>query len=111
MARFGGDEFALLVTGLAPDAARAADEARALAEQLRVVLAEPYRLEGPDGPIVHCCTASIGVALFGPGIAADIDPVERADRAMYAAKQHGRNQVGIDPGALANSRTHDTPLA
>lgn len=111
VARFGGDEFVLLVTGLAPDAERAAAEACALAEQLRVVLAEPYRLGGPGGAIVHCCTASIGVALFGPGIAADVDPVERADRAMYAAKQCGRNRVGIDSASLPESSTRDPPAA
>jgi diguanylate cyclase (GGDEF)-like protein/PAS domain S-box-containing protein len=109
VARFGGDEFVLLVIGLAPEPARATDEARALAESLRAVLAEPYRLDGgPAGPIEHHCTASIGVALFGPGIAADSDPIERADQAMYAAKQQGRNRVGVAVDELLSPRGTDT---
>lgn len=44
-------------------------------------------------PITHHCSASIGLALSKPG---EIDAqalIDRADQAMYRAKEHGRNQV------------------
>ena len=64
------------------------------AGRYEALLAQPHRLalQHLAEAVEHCCTASIGVALFGP---ADEDPVavlQRADRAMYRAKDrsHGR---------------------
>jgi diguanylate cyclase (GGDEF)-like protein len=86
LARTGGEE--LVVLGMVGDP----DEARRLAERLRVAIA---RTRTPDG---HAVTASIGVALTRP-VDAD-DPadalwklVDRADAAMYEAKQQGRDRV------------------
>jgi diguanylate cyclase (GGDEF)-like protein len=86
LARTGGEE--LVVLGMVSDP----DEARRLAERLRVAIA---RTRTPDG---HAVTASIGVALTRP-VDAD-DPadalwklVDRADAAMYEAKQQGRDRV------------------
>jgi diguanylate cyclase (GGDEF)-like protein len=83
LGRYGGEEFALLVTG-APDG-------RSLAESVRAaVAAEPVATRG--GAAVGV-TISIGVArLHGPG-----DTLEsllgRADAALYEAKQTGRDRV------------------
>ena len=87
-ARFGGEEFVVL----APNASLA--EARSLAERIReIVAAHPLQL----GTITIRNTVSVGVAEFNeePMLGANIleDMIEKADRALYRAKQCGRNRV------------------
>jgi diguanylate cyclase (GGDEF)-like protein len=88
LARHGGEEFA----ALAIQADRAT--ARTLAERMRAgIEAVPIELSG--GQVVHV-TASFGVACFEGG-ATDIEALFRAaDRALYSAKEGGRNRVVID---------------
>ncbi len=78
VARLGGDEFAVLLP-----AVRSAGAAREVATRLRAALAEPIRLEGMSFEI----EASVGIALYPD----DADSVEvllqRADVAMYLAKE------------------------
>ena len=94
VARLGGDEFVVMLSPLPAEPQPADEQAQAVACKLQALLAQPHRLALQDlaEAVEHCCTASIGVALFGP---ADEDPVavlQRADRAMYRAKDrcHGR---------------------
>lgn len=84
--RFGGEEFVLLL----PDTQLA--EGAALAEVLRRLLAE--QLTSPVGPV----TASFGCAQLQTG-EAPVDWLARCDRAMYLAKQQGRNRVEVDSPA------------
>jgi diguanylate cyclase (GGDEF)-like protein len=86
LARTGGEE--LVVLGLVGDP----DEARRLAERLRLAVARTRTLDG------HGVTASIGVALTRPVDGEDAPDalwrlVDRADLAMYEAKQQGRDRV------------------
>lgn len=83
VARSGGEEFVMLMPG-APLAA-----AVATAERLRQKLA---RLDNDDG-LPAPVTLSAGVACY-PEHGATLDEViQRADRALYYAKNHGRNAV------------------
>lgn len=99
IARVGGEEFMIVM----PDTDRAA--AGATADRLcRQINAAPFRVPGPGGPIP--VTISIGVAVSpGPDMPVG-DPdqslsrlISRADRALYAAKDAGRNQVTLDRAA------------
>jgi len=83
-ARMGGEEFAVLLpqTG--------ADQALLAAERLRAAL-EQAALRCGDGGFVRY-TISVGVATLGPGESI-AGLLERADAALYAAKQGGRNRV------------------
>jgi diguanylate cyclase (GGDEF)-like protein len=84
LARYGGDELAVIVKGLT------ADRAMIVGERLReVISSEPFEHNGQTVSI----TVSIGVALF-PTHGRTIDAlVGEADRAMYSAKISGRNRV------------------
>lgn len=82
VARFGGDEFLILVENLRNPA-----DASRVAEKVLNNLASPFELEGRQVSL----TASIGVSLF-PQDGTDIATLIRhADAAMYAVKDHGRN--------------------
>jgi diguanylate cyclase (GGDEF)-like protein/PAS domain S-box-containing protein len=92
VARFGGDEFAVLLIGLAGP-----DEAGALAERIVKLLSEPYDIDGQQVVI----GASAGIALAP----ADGETAEQllgnADMALYRAKEDGRRtfcyfQHGMD---------------
>ncbi|WP_202634795.1 sensor domain-containing diguanylate cyclase [Rugosibacter aromaticivorans] len=98
VARFGGDEFVVMLDGLGADRNESINEAEIVAEKIRRALAEPFMLSthkegrGEVG-IEHRCSTSIGVALFiGDGVSCD-DLLKRADMAMYRAKDKGRNRV------------------
>jgi diguanylate cyclase (GGDEF)-like protein len=88
-ARWGGEEFALLLPGTTGAAALAV-----LARTSQGVRSLEVALEG--GAHVSC-TVSVGVATLQPGEAFDT-LVSRADRAMYAAKLAGKDRVVLDEG-------------
>ncbi|UNU31900.1 diguanylate cyclase [Aeromonas hydrophila] len=82
--RNGGEEFLVLL----PDTCL--DEAVEVAERIRHRVAQ-LRIDGmPEGQPVH---VSIGCAQYSPLDESFGDLVQRADEAMYRAKQAGRNQV------------------
>ena len=100
VARFGGDEFVIVLSLLAPNKDESEAQAIAVAEKIRQSLAQPYALTitAPDRSTVnltHSCTASIGVALFFGRNASQDEILKRADAAMYKAKQAGRDCVRI----------------
>ncbi|MCK9382656.1 MAG: PAS domain S-box protein [Sulfuritalea sp.] len=98
VARFGGDEFVVMLIDLSADQAESAAHAAIVAEKIHGTLSAPYvmatRQEGrADITVEHRCTASIGVTLFIHHEANQDDILKRADRAMYRAKEAGRNSV------------------
>jgi diguanylate cyclase (GGDEF)-like protein/PAS domain S-box-containing protein len=100
VARFGGDEFVVLLGHLQADPQASTEQAMAVAQKLRLALSEPYVLNAaPDNAaprmVEHSCTASIGVVLFDGTRDEAEDLLKRADTAMYQAKQAGRNTVHL----------------
>jgi diguanylate cyclase (GGDEF)-like protein len=98
VARFGGDEFVVVLTELNSDKAKSRDEAMIVAEKIRISLSEIYFLKPEQGNsfkncIEHTCSSSIGVTLFNGYEGSQEAIFKRADSAMYWAKEEGRNTV------------------
>jgi diguanylate cyclase (GGDEF)-like protein/PAS domain S-box-containing protein len=91
VARFGGDEFVVLLGGV-----QQRRDAEDVAHKLLEVLARPVEL---DARWVHV-TPSIGIALFPTQAQSPGELIKNADQAMYQAKAHGR----------ATYRFYDRPL-
>ena len=95
-ARFGGEEFVVLLSGT--DGAGAVE----LAERIRIEVAAPSVSSGSDH---FGMTVSIGVASFEQADDSWSEALARADAAMYRAKALGRNRVALaDPHPPGKSR-------
>ena len=88
VARFGGDEFVVLLADLGTHKAKAAAlQAEVIGEKILAAFAETFRLDQYEYP----CTPSVGVTLVSPDDRNIDDLLKRADLAMYDAKTAGRN--------------------
>ncbi|MET0236391.1 MAG: sensor domain-containing diguanylate cyclase [Kibdelosporangium sp.] len=97
-ARFGGDEFAVLLYGVST----IADAAR-VAERILRTLGEPMPIAGRQVRV----NASIGIAMSTPGMPDPADLMRRADVAMYQAKRNGRGRLEIFTDEMLLSFPHD----
>jgi diguanylate cyclase (GGDEF)-like protein/PAS domain S-box-containing protein len=85
-ARFGGDEFTILLEGL-----HRPDEALAVAERIAQHLAEPI----PVGDRDLTTSVSVGIGMLVEDTASAEDLVRQADIAMYRAKQDGKARARL----------------
>lgn len=86
--RTGGEEFAILLPETAgPAGAALAERCRKAIEGLRVDIGAPEPIS---------VTASFGVSSFAPGLDALDGWIARTDKALYDAKEGGRNRVALD---------------
>jgi diguanylate cyclase (GGDEF)-like protein/PAS domain S-box-containing protein len=96
VARYGGDEFVVLATGV-----HTHDDAAAVAEALLASLERPYVVSGAELEL----SASIGVSVFPIDARDGTTLLRQADAAMYRAKNTGKHRVAfhgaIDPGPSA----------
>ncbi|WP_419191512.1 diguanylate cyclase [Engelhardtia mirabilis] len=89
LARFGGEEFAVVLPGI---------DAAALEERAAAVCAAVVsrQIPHPDSPVGPHVTVSVGAAWIPPGGSVRArEALERADRALYAAKVAGRNRIEL----------------
>jgi diguanylate cyclase (GGDEF)-like protein len=101
LARWGGEEFLIVVSPTSPD------DVRAVAQSLLEHIAA---LDVQHDGVKLSCTASLGVALLTSQDATLDALLARADRALYEAKAGGRNRVVVDgapaaPTAMRQART------
>lgn len=91
VARFGGDEFVVLLSALGSEEENAASLAERVGEKILSVLNESYEL----GEAPYYSTASIGITLFnGDELSVD-ELMKQADLAMYKSKEAGRNRLSF----------------
>jgi diguanylate cyclase (GGDEF)-like protein len=91
VARFGGDEFAILLLRPARGRGEAYESARLAAERVLTAIREPLALPSCEAVTVQLA-ASAGVAVGEAGDRPE-DVIRNADLAMYAAKHHGKDRV------------------
>lgn len=105
VARFGGDEFVVLLESVSQEQADAIRKVSLVAEKVRQSLSEAYALKDHQ----HHCSPSIGVSMFSGN---DVKPealLEQADMAMYQVKGSGRNGVSFfDPVMQENLTMRET---
>jgi diguanylate cyclase (GGDEF)-like protein len=82
VARFGGDEFAVLTGNVSEPT-----EAGTLAARIGEVLAEPFMIDDHKISV----TSSIGIAMFSREVSGPDAMMVQADLALYGAKDEGRN--------------------
>lgn len=85
ISRYGGDEFAVILPGMGNR------EGLRIAEEIRKAI---YRADfAPGGRGYQRISASLGLAVFPDDAQDPTNLVERADQAMYYAKEKGRNRI------------------
>jgi diguanylate cyclase (GGDEF)-like protein len=86
VARFGGDEFAILLDRIAD-----ADDAALVADRIQRELQSPLEVDGREVPL----SASMGIALSTTGYARSEELLRDADTAMFNAKRLGRTRYQL----------------
>jgi Amt family ammonium transporter len=81
VARFGGDEFGILLEDIESER-----DAAEVAERVAAAFARPFLVEGSE----HFVTASVGIAIASAATGAPEELIRDADAAMYRAKERGR---------------------
>lgn len=100
VARFGGDEFVVVLSELDTDETQSTSQAINVADKIRVCISEPYQLihkeeGGAEVMIEHHCSVSIGMILFLGHEKTVGNLIKNADSAMYRAKNDSRNKIRI----------------
>jgi diguanylate cyclase (GGDEF)-like protein len=102
VARYGGEEFTVVLAGAD------AEQAMRHAERIRDAVAS-HRFPNGERQPLGGVTISIGVATF-PDSARDLGGlIEAADKALYQAKEQGRNQVARYSGPILDDRDSVRP--
>lgn len=96
VARFGGDEFVLLLEALSARNEEAAAQAEVVASKILKAFAMPFELKA----LQYASTSSIGITVFRGDHDSGEELLKKADIAMYQAKTAGRNAAHFYDPAL-----------
>jgi len=98
VARFGGDEFVILIEEISTDSREALQKISLIAEKIRTSLEVSYKLKD----YTYSSSSSIGVCLYCGNEKSEGELLKSADMAMYQAKESGRNTIRFfDPDMQA----------
>ncbi|PCI55832.1 MAG: hypothetical protein COB45_05815 [Gammaproteobacteria bacterium] len=110
VARFGGDEFVIIINSLSSDLLKTALKAEDIANNIRQILNTPYSLTINKGKVDYHISASIGIALID---SVDIEAsqlLQLADVALYKAKESGRDSCVLFDPKMQEQLSHITKL-
>lgn len=94
VARFGGDEFVILLCGLDKSITKMKNDTEEIAKRVLNAINKPFDLSGH----IYKSSPSIGIVVFGDKNESQENLIKYADIAMYQAKKSGRNRIKIfDP--------------
>lgn len=109
-ARFGGDEFTILIDNLGNKKEVAKEKASRFASKILAAFADPFEIKSRE----HFSSPSIGISLIDETQQSVDEIVKQADSAMYQAKKNGRNTYTIfsdnGSGDTAKHSTYDADL-
>ncbi|WP_100638389.1 EAL domain-containing protein [Marinobacter salexigens] len=100
VARFGGDEFVVVLNDLDSDPQKAAVKAKLVAQNIRAAIGKEViiKLNNNRPPIEYAVTASVGITIFEPDLKVASELLQLADLALYQAKSKGRDDFAVfDP--------------
>ena len=95
--RYGGEEFCVMMPGIG------LEKAIEIAQEVRATI-ESYATMGIETMTPMMVTASLGVSAFEQGATSPAVLVDQADKALYQAKDQGRNRVEQWSQALSDNR-------
>lgn len=101
LGRIGGDEF---VVFLNPNCTP--NDAHHMAGRMIKFLAEPFDIDGK----LACVGASIGLAIVDETVTSSSELMRRADVAMYAAKERGKNQLAVFDAEIDKARDESADI-
>jgi diguanylate cyclase (GGDEF)-like protein len=101
LARYGGDEFTVLLEKLRSD-----EDGIDVADRLLKALADPFSLGGHQLSV----SASIGMSFAKAPFVADPDPLREADQAMYRAKERGKGRWEVYRSEMNTEAVHRLEL-
>lgn len=87
VSRLGGDQYAVILSNLAGTLEDAAAQAEMVCNKVFYSINQPYQL----GDVTQHRTCSIGITLFGAHHEDAMEPLKRAELAMYESKSRGRD--------------------
>lgn len=102
VARFGGDEFAIILADIS-----SGNQATILATEIVKALSAPFQHEGR----ALCTTVSIGLATYPEHHRDPIELLKDADIALYRAKEQGRSQAVVYTSAARETMEHRVTIA
>lgn len=89
VARFGGDEFVILLCGLDKSIVKMKNDTEEIAKRVLNAINKPFDLSGH----IYKSSPSIGIVVFGDKNESQENLIKYADIAMYQAKKSGRNRI------------------
>lgn len=95
VARFGGDEFIIVLSEISTDADKTLEQVKVILDKVLIVLLEPYHLDFEGKAIKYQSSASIGCKVFFDEVETPEYVMKLADMSMYRAKRLGGNRVDI----------------
>ncbi|WP_144244118.1 diguanylate cyclase domain-containing protein [Nitrincola sp. A-D6] len=106
LARFGGDEFMLLLEDLSADDTLLLNQVEQVLDKVIEAFERPFRIQEQD----YTTSASLGVALYSDSKHNPEELIKRAELAIYDAKKVGRNQIRFFDTSMQQKAEHRAKL-